>query len=96
MIKETYLSVVHLACAEQSIERVVAWDNESGKVHKELSTNVEEDEEEVQACKTKYDVDFGNVGGLLKVVKDWVLRQLLIELRDLVLCLLLEVCHLYV
>lgn len=43
------LSVINLACAEQSLERVVTGNDESGNVDEEFSSNVEEDEEEVKA-----------------------------------------------
>lgn len=41
--KATYLSVINLAGAEQSIKRVVTRNNEPSKVDEELSGNVEED-----------------------------------------------------
>lgn len=70
------LSVVNLACGEEGVQRVVARDNESGNVDKELSSDVEEDEEEVEAGKTEDHVDLGNGGLLLKVVEGGVFGQL--------------------
>lgn len=70
------LSVVNLACREEGIQRVVAGDDESSNVDKELSGNVEEDEEEVETGKTENHVDLGNGGLLLKVVEGGVFGQL--------------------
>ena len=56
MRQRAYLSIVHLAEAEESIKRVVGWDNEAGRVDEELATDVEEDEEEVDAGEPKKDV----------------------------------------
>ena len=70
------LSVVDLAGGEEGVQRVVARDNESCNVDEELSSNVEEDEEEVQAGETEDHVDLGNGGLLLKVVEGGVFGQL--------------------
>lgn len=43
----TYLSVVNFAGAEESVQRVVAGDDESGNVDEELAGDVEKDEEKV-------------------------------------------------
>jgi hypothetical protein len=70
------LGVVDLAGAEQGVERVVAGDDESSNVDEELASNVEEDEEEVEADEAEDGVDLGNGGLLLKVVEGGVLGQL--------------------
>ena len=70
------MGVIGLARREQSLERVVAGDEEASKVDEELASNVEEDEEEVEGTKTEDDVDLGDGALLLKVVEGRVLRQL--------------------
>jgi hypothetical protein len=70
------LSVIDLAGAEQSLERVVARNDESGNVDEEFSSNVEENEEEVEASEAKDHVDLGDRRLLLKVVECGVLGQL--------------------
>jgi hypothetical protein len=72
----TYLCVIDLAGAEQSVQRVVAGNDESGNVDEELASNVEEDEEEVETGKTENGVDLGHGGLLLEVVEGGVLGQL--------------------
>jgi len=84
------LSVINLATAEQCFERIVSRENEASKVDEELSTDVKEDEEEVESEKAEEDIDLGDVGLLLKIVEDGVPAKFLIDLRDLVLCLVLE------
>ena len=54
--QRAYLSIIHLADAEESIKRVVGRDDEAGRVDEELATDVEEDEEEVDAGEPKKDV----------------------------------------
>lgn len=73
---ETYLSVIDLAGAEQSVQGVVARDDEASNVDKELASNVEKDEEEVQAGETQNGIHFGHGGRLLKVVEGGVFGQL--------------------
>lgn len=47
------LSVIHLTGAEEGAERVVGGDNETGGVDEELSSDVEEDQEEVRGGDPK-------------------------------------------
>lgn len=47
------LRVVYFIRAEQSIQGIVSGNNEASEVDQKLSTNIEEDEEEVQSCKAK-------------------------------------------
>jgi hypothetical protein len=75
-IEKTYLSVIDLASGEQSVQGVVAGDDESSNVDKELASNVEEDEEEVEAGETEDSVGLGDGGLLLEVVEGGVLGEL--------------------
>lgn len=70
------LSVVDLARGEQGLQRVVAGNDEASNIDKELSSNVEEDEEEIETGKAEDHVDLGDGGLLLKVVEGGVLGQL--------------------
>lgn len=70
------MGIVHLGDGEQSLQRVVARDDEAGDVGQELATEVEDDEEEVQGDKTNDGVDLGDRGLLLEVVESRVLGEL--------------------
>lgn len=70
------LGVVLLVRSEQGIDGVVARDNETGKVGQELTTEVEDDEEEVEGGDADDGVRLGDVGLLLEVVQGGVLGQL--------------------
>ena len=70
------LSVVSLGGGEEGIKRVEGRDDESSNVDKELASNVEEDQGEVEHTETKDDVDLGNAGLLLKLVELGVLGKL--------------------
>ena len=70
------MGVIGLARGEEGLERVVAGDEEAGKVDEELASDVEEDEEEVEGAETEDDVDLGDGALLLKVVEGRVLGQL--------------------
>lgn len=72
----THLGVIDLAGGEQSVQRVVRRDDKSSNVNKELASNVEKDQEEVETSKTKDGVDLGNGGLLLEVVEGGVLGKL--------------------
>jgi hypothetical protein len=74
------LGVIGLASAEEGLEGVVGRDDEAGGVDEELSSDVEEDQEEVQGTKAEDDVDLGHIGLLLKLLQLRVLGQLLVEL----------------
>lgn len=58
--ENAHLSVIDLACAEQSVQRVVTRDDKPGNVDEELSSNVEEDQEEVETSETEDNVDLGD------------------------------------
>jgi hypothetical protein len=70
------LSVVNLARAEQSVQGIVAGNDETGDVDEELSSDVEEDQKEVETGETEDDIDLGDGRLLLKVVEGGVLGQL--------------------
>lgn len=74
------LGVIALAGGEESLEGVVGGDDEAGGVDEELSSNVEEDKEEVEGAEAENNVDLGDVGLLLKLLQLRVLGQLLVEL----------------
>lgn len=69
-----YLSVINLAGTEKCFHRKVSWNRESRKVHKELASDIEEDQEEVDSDEAEESVNFGDRGLLLQVVKDRILR----------------------
>ena len=70
------LGVIHLVRAEQSVQRVVARDDEAGEVDKEFSSNIEEDQEEVETGQGEEDVDLGDAGLLLEVVEHFISGEL--------------------
>ena len=72
----THLGVIDLARAEQSVQRVVAGNGEAGDVDEEGASDVEEDEEEVQAGEAEDGVDLGHRRLLLEVVEGGVFGQL--------------------
>ena len=73
MLATAYLSVIDLAGAEESAQRVVSRDDKASNVDEELASNVEKDEEEVQASKTQDCIHLGHGGRLLEVVEGGVL-----------------------
>ena len=54
------LSIIGRARAKQGLKREVTWNEEAGEVDQKLSTDVEEDEEEVEAGEPKDEVDLGD------------------------------------
>jgi len=84
------LGIVNAAAGEQSIQGVVCRDDEANGVHKELGSNVEENEEEVQCAKSEDNVDLGYVGVGLKIIEKFVFPELLIKLRNGVLSTVLQ------
>jgi hypothetical protein len=84
---ESYLSIICLARAEESFHRIVTWDEEAGKVHEELASNVEEDQEHIDGSESKKDVDLRDVRLLLEVVESRVLGQLQPEQKGLAITL---------
>jgi len=87
------LSVVGFAHAEESLERIVTRDNESSKIGQQLSSDIEEDEEEVDSDKPEEAIDLGKSGLLLKVIQDLILGKLLINCSNVVLGLILKTRH---
>lgn len=70
------LSIIGLVDAEEGLEGVVAWDDESSNVGEELTANVEKDQEEVGGSETEEGIDLGDGGLLLQVVQDGILGKL--------------------
>lgn len=73
-MQRTYLGIISLACTKQRLQRVITRDDESRKVHEELSSDVKEDEEEVDARDAEEGIDFGDRCLLLEVVERRILR----------------------
>lgn len=73
---KSHLSVIRGSGGEESLKRVVAGEEETGKVDEELASDVEENQEEVHSSQTQDHVDLGNGGLSLKVVEHRVLGQL--------------------
>ena len=72
----TNLSIINLARREQGIQRVIAGDQKAGKVNEELASNVEEDQEEVNADKAEENIDLRDRGLFLQIVKSRILGKL--------------------
>ena len=70
------LGIINLAGREEGVQRVVCWDDERSEIGEESSTEVEEDEEEVESHNTEDRVDLWNRGLLLEVIEDRVAREL--------------------
>lgn len=58
------------------MQRVIARDDEAGKVSEQLATEIKYDEEEVERPKTDGSVRLGHTGLLLEVVQGGVLGEL--------------------
>ena len=78
------MGVICLARGEESLHRVVAGDDKTGKVDEKLASNVEEDEEKVQGGNTKDDIDLRDRGLRLEVVEGRVLGELQLVSRHVV------------
>lgn len=76
MDRYIYLGIINCTCTEQSLQGIVSWDEEPGKVHKELASDIEEDEEKVDADKAEKGVDFRHRSLLFEVVEHMVFGQL--------------------
>jgi len=87
------LSIISLASAEQSIEGIVSRNDEASEVDEKFSSNVEEDEEEVETEETEKHVDLGDGRLLLEVVEGRVPAELLINGADVVVGFVLEARH---
>ena len=73
------MSIICLAGTEQGVQRIVAGNDKARKVHEELASNVEEDEEEVEGQEAEENVDFGNAGLLFEVLGRRILAKLLVD-----------------
>lgn len=58
------------------MKRVITRDQETGKVNQELASDVEEDEEKVDADKAEDGVDLGDGGLSFEVVEERVFGEL--------------------
>ena len=67
------LCIITLADGEQGLQRIIPRDYEAGNIGKELSADVEEDEEEVGCDKTEESVNLRNRGLLLQFGQSRVL-----------------------
>jgi hypothetical protein len=76
------LGIVNFAGTEQSFQRIVARKNEAGEVDQEGATQVEEDQEEVEASQAENHVDFGDAGLPLEIVEDLIFGQLWSKMRQ--------------
>lgn len=74
--RSLHLCVVGRAGCEQSMQRVVCRDEEADRVDKELSRDVEKDEEEVKEAEPEDYVDLRDVCLLFKVDEEIVLGEL--------------------
>jgi hypothetical protein len=70
------LGVIDGAAGEQRVEGVVGRNDKANRVHKKLSSDVEEDQEEVQGAESEHDIDFGYIGIGLEVIEDFVFPEL--------------------
>lgn len=64
------------ARGEQGVHGVVAGDDETSKVGEKLSTEIENDEEEVKSAEADEGIRLGHAGLALEVVKGGVLGEL--------------------
>jgi hypothetical protein len=84
----THLSVISLSSREEGVKGVVGGENEASEVDEQLTGNIKEDQEGVDTAQTKDNVDLGDRGLALKVVKDRVLGELYTEIDSLALVLI--------
>lgn len=70
------LCVIFLVVSEQGAKGVVTGNDEASEVGKELTTQVEDDHEEVEGGETDYGIGLGDTGLLLEVVDGRVLGEL--------------------
>lgn len=70
------LGIVILIGSKQGMQRVVARDNESGNVGQKLTTEVQDDEEEVERADADDGVCLGDTSLLFKPIQSWILGQL--------------------
>ena len=84
------MCIVCLAGTEQGVQRVVSRNDKAGEVDEELSSNIEEDEEEVEGEETEENVDFGNAGLLFEVLGHRVLAELLVNGANMMVCFILK------
>lgn len=71
------LGVICLAGGEESTKRVVSRNHETRNVGQQLTTEVENDQEEVERSEAEHSVGLGNRGLLFEVVQGRVFGELL-------------------
>jgi len=74
------LSVIGLLGSEESLKRVVGRDEEASEVDEQLTSQVKEDQEEVENADTANDVDLWDIGLLLEINESGVFGELLVQL----------------
>lgn len=70
------LGVVNLAGTEQGLKGVIARDDEASQIGQELTTEVEDDKEEIQGTGSENCIDLRNRSLLLDVVKGRIFGEL--------------------
>ncbi len=63
------MSIIHFADAKQRLQGIVSRDHEPSKIHKELASDIEEDEEEVYSDESEKGVNFGYGGLFFEVIE---------------------------
>ena len=76
MTRDAYLGIINLARTEQSLQGIVSWNEEPGKVHEKLASNIEEDKEKVDADEAEKGVDLWHRSLLFEVVEHGIFGQL--------------------
>jgi len=84
------LRIIGFACGEERLKRIVSRNDEPSKIHEEFASDIEKDQEEVEANEAEEGIDLGDGGLLLEVIEGRVFGQLLINLGDLMLSSILE------
>lgn len=74
--RNAYLGIIDLARTEQSFHRIVSWDEEAGKIHKEFASDIKEDQEKVDADEAEKGVDFRDRSLLFEVIEHGIFGQL--------------------
>lgn len=87
------LSVIGGVRGEESVEGVVARDDEPGNVGQQLTAQVEDDQEEIQGAQADGSVSLGETGGLLEVGDGRVLGELSVKSANILLHTILRGRH---
>lgn len=87
------LGIVRLAGREESIQRVVARNDEASQIRQKLAAEVKDDQQEVECDEAGNGVGLGHAGRALEVVEERIFRQLSVELVDIALHAILRSRH---